>query len=156
MTIPAASASCRCSKRQAVGAPGYLFDTVAPLFRSFGLSYSSFELAAAPLGGSHRRGRMVTVSVPVRNTGRRAGDETVQVYVHQLVSSVTRPIKELKAFQRVALAPGESKTLTFSLTPEAFRMWNATMRRVVEPGAFDIMVGPNSMDLQIVPLNIGG
>ena len=76
--------------------------------------------------------------------------------MHQLVGSVTRPIKELKAFQRVTLAPGESKTLTFSLTPEAFRMWNASMQRVVEPGAFDIMVGPNSVDLQTIRLTIGG
>ena len=94
--------------------------------------------------------------VPVRNTGTRAGDETVQVYVHQLVSSVTRPIKELKAFQRVTLAPGESKTLTFSLAAEAFRMWNIAMRRVVGPQHLDIMVGPNSVDLQTVRLNIGG
>ncbi|MGO9949975.1 MAG: glycoside hydrolase family 3 N-terminal domain-containing protein [Steroidobacteraceae bacterium] len=137
---------------------GYLFDTVAPLFPfGYGLSYTSFEVGMPRLSAD-RIGMdgSVTVSVPVRNTGTRPGDETVQVYVHQLVSSVTRPIKELKAFQRVTLAPGESKTLTFSLTPEAFRMWNATMRRVVEPGAFEIMVGPNSMDLQTVRLNIGG
>jgi beta-glucosidase len=98
----------------------------------------------------------VTVSVPVRNTGARTGDETVQLYVHQMVSSVTRPIKELKAFRRITLGPGESKTLTFVLTPEAFRMWNVSMQRVVEPGAFEIMVGPNSVDLKTVLLTIGG
>ena len=92
----------------------------------------------------------MTVSVPVRNTGARAGDETVQVYVHQLVSSVTRPIKELKAFQRVTLAPGESKTLTFITDPGSVSHVEHAMQRVVEPGAFDIMVGPNSMDLQTV------
>ncbi len=136
---------------------GYLFDTVAPLFPfGYGLSYTSFEVGMPRLSAD-RIGvdGSVTVSVPVRNTGTRAGDETVQIYVHQLVSSVTRPIKELKAFQRVTLAPGESKTLTFALTREAFRMWNIAMRRVVEPGAFDILVGPNSMDLQTVRLNIG-
>jgi beta-glucosidase len=98
----------------------------------------------------------VTVSVEVRNTGARAGDETVQVYVHQQVGSVTRPIKELKAFQRVTLAPHESKTVSFVLTPEAFRMWNVDMKRVVEAGAFDIMVGDNSVDLKTTVLNIGG
>ena len=95
------------------------------------------------------------MTVPVRNSGSRAGDETVQVYVHQQVSSVTRPIKELKAFERVTLTPGESKTLSFMLTPASFRLWNIAMRRVVEPGAFDIMAGPNSVDLKTTVLHIG-
>jgi beta-glucosidase len=137
---------------------GYLFDTVAPLFPfGFGLSYTSFEVGAPQLS-SDRIGidGSVTVTVPVRNTGSRAGDETVQVYVHQQVGSVTRPIKELKAFERVALAPGEAKSLSFTLTPASFRMWNIAMKRVVEPGAFDIMTGPNSTDLKTAVLHIGG
>jgi beta-glucosidase len=137
---------------------GYLFDTVAPLFPfGYGLSYTSFEVGAPRLS-SDRIGvdGSVTVTVPVRNTGVRAGDETVQVYVHQQVSSVTRPIKELKAFKRVTLAPGESKTLAFILTPASFRLWNIAMQRVVEPGAFDILVGPNSVDLKTAVLHIGG
>src|ERR1700722_598001 len=110
---------------------GYLFDTVEPLFPfGYGLSYTSFEIGAPRLS-QDRIGvnGSVTVSVLVRNTGTRAGDETLQIYVHQRVSSVTRPVKELKAFQRVTLAPGESKTVTFLLTPEAFRMWNVAMHR---------------------------
>jgi beta-glucosidase len=137
---------------------GYLFDTVAPLFPfGYGLSYTRFEVGAPQLS-SDRIGvdGSVTVTVPVRNTGSRAGDETVQVYVRQQVSSVTRPIKELKAFRRVTLAPGESKTLSFILTPASFRMWNIAMERVVEPGAFDIMAGPNSVDLKTTVLHIGG
>jgi beta-glucosidase len=136
---------------------GYLFDTVAPLYPfGYGLSYTSFEVGAPRLSADRIRvDGSVTVSVPVRNTGSRAGDETVQIYVHQLVSSVTRPIKELKAFERVTLGPGESRTLTFLLTPEAFRMWNVSMQRVVEPGAFEIMAGPNSVDLTTVRLSIG-
>jgi beta-glucosidase len=136
---------------------GYLFDTVAPLYPfGYGLSYTSFEVGA-PRVSADRIGvdGSVTVSVPVRNTGSRAGDETVQIYVHQRVSSVTRPIKELKAFERVTLSPGESKTLSFLLTPEAFRMWNVSMQRVVEPGVFEIMAGPNSVDLKTVELTIG-
>jgi beta-glucosidase len=136
---------------------GYLFDTVAPLYPfGYGLSYTSFEVGA-PRVSADRIGvdGSVTVSVPVRNTGSRAGDETVQIYVHQLVSSVTRPIKELKAFERVTLSPGESRTLSFLLTPEAFRMWNVSMQRVVEPGVFEIMAGPNSVDLKTVELTIG-
>ena len=137
---------------------GYLFDSVEPLYPfGFGLSYTSFEIGAPRLSSDRIAGNgSVTVSVPVRNTGARAGDETVQIYVHQLLSSVTRPIKELKAFERITLNPGESKTVTFVLTSEAFRMWNASMQRVVEPGAFEIMAGPNSVDLKTALLNIGG
>jgi beta-glucosidase len=137
---------------------GYLFDSVEPLYPfGFGLSYTSFEIGAPRLSSDRIAANgSVTVSVPVRNTGARAGDETVQVYVHQLLSSVTRPIKELKAFERITLNPGESKTVTFVLTSEAFRMWNASMQRVVEPGAFEIMAGPDSVDLKTVLLNIGG
>jgi beta-glucosidase len=90
----------------------------------------------------------------VRNTSARAGDETVQVYVHDLVSSVTRPIKELKAFRRVTLAAGESRNVSFTLTPEAFRMWNDKMVRVVEPGDFEIMTGPDSAHLKSVTLTV--
>jgi beta-glucosidase len=137
---------------------GYLFDSVAPLYPfGYGLSYTSFEVGVPHLSSDRiATDGSVSVTVPVRNTGLRAGDETVQVYVHQQVGSVTRPIKELKAFRRVTLAPGETKTLSFSLGPESFRMWNIAMRRVVEPGDFDIMVGPNSVDLKAVVLHIGG
>ena len=137
---------------------GYLFDTVAPLYPfGWGLSYTSFDVGPPHLSSdSIRPDGSVTVTVEVRNTGARTGDETVQLYVHQQVGSVTRPIKELKAFQRVTLAPHESKTVSFVLTPEAFRMWNIDMHRVVEAGAFDIMVGDNSVDLKTAVLKIGG
>ncbi len=136
---------------------GYLFDTTAPLYPfGWGLSYTRFEIGAPQLSSDHIGiDSSVTVSVPVRNTGGRAGDETVQLYVHQLVGSVTRPVKELKGFERVSIAAGETKTVTFTLTPESFRMWNIDMRRVVEPGAFEIMVGPNSVDLKTTLLHIG-
>ena len=98
----------------------------------------------------------VTVSVDVKNTGTRAGDQVVQLYLHQQIASVTRPVKELKGFQRVTLAPGEQKTLTFTVGSEALRMYNQAMRRVVEPGAFDIMVGPNSQDLKTAVLTVAG
>jgi beta-glucosidase len=135
---------------------GYLFDTVTPLFPfGYGLSYTTFEVGAPQLSSAHISvDGSVTVSIPVRNTGSRAGDETVQIYVHQQVSSVTRPIKELKAFKRVTLAPGESQTVSFILTPASFRFWNIAMRPVVEPGAFDIMAGPNSVELKTAVLHI--
>jgi beta-glucosidase len=136
---------------------GYLFDTTAPLFPfGYGLSYTTFEIGTPQLSSDHIGvDGSVTVSVPVRNIGSRAGDQTVQLYVHQLVGSVTRPIKELKAFERVNIAAGETKTVTFTLTPETFRMWNIDMHRVVEPGAFEVMVGPNSVDLKTTTLHIG-
>jgi beta-glucosidase len=136
---------------------GYLFDSVDPLFPfGYGLSYTSFEIGTPSLSADHIGiDGSVTVSVRVRNSGARAGDETVQLYVHQLVGSVTRPIKELKAFERIALAAGESKTVSFTLTPETFRMWNVAMQRVVEPGSFEVMVGPNSVDLKTALLHVG-
>jgi beta-glucosidase len=135
---------------------GYLFDTAEPLFPfGFGLSYTTFELSAPRLSRDEiTLDGTVEVSVDVTNTGDRAGDEVVQLYVRDLVSSVTRPTKELKGFERVALEPGASTTVTFTLGPEAFQFWNADMQRVVEPGAFEIMTGPNSAELQTAGLRV--
>jgi beta-glucosidase len=135
---------------------GYLFDTTAPLYPfGFGLSYTTFELSPPRLSAS-RMGAAgsVQVSVDVRNTGSRAGDETVQLYVRDRVSSVTRPVKELKGFQRVTLQPGEQRTVTLSLPAAALSLWNADMKRVVEPGEFDIMTGPDSVNLKSVLLTV--
>ena len=124
---------------------GYLFDEKAPLYPfGFGMSYSTFELGAPTLSSATIAANgTVTVTVPVKNTSDRAGDETVQIYVRDKVSSVTRSVKDLKAFKRVTLAASESKNVIFTLTPEAFQMWNDKMQRVVEPGEFDIMAGPD-------------
>jgi len=135
---------------------GYLFDTTKPLFPfGFGLSYTTFEIGAPRLSATRiNPDQTVTVSVEVRNTGKVAGDEVVQLYLHDVVSSVTRPIEELKGFRRVTLAPGESKSVQFTLDREAFALWNQEMKRVVEPGAFEIMVGPNSVDLKTATLEV--
>ena len=100
------------------------------------------------------RAGSVTVEVDVANVGPRAGDEVVQLYVHDRVASVTQPIKALKGFERVTLKPGERRTLRFTLGPDAFSLWNLDMREVVEPGDFDILVGANSRDLQSALLTI--
>ncbi len=135
---------------------GYLFDTTDPLFPfGFGLSYSTFDIGAPQLSArSIPTSGSVTVTVPVRNTSNRTGDETVQIYVHDLVSSVTRPIKELKAFRRITLKPGESRIVSFTLGREAFQMWNDKMKRVVEPGDFEIMAGNSSVSLKTVTLTV--
>jgi beta-glucosidase len=90
----------------------------------------------------------------VTNTGKRAGDEIVQLYIHDLVSSVTRPIKELKDFRRISLAPSETKKIEFVITPDKLWFYNMQMKRVVEPGSFDIMVGPSSVTYQTVKLEV--
>jgi beta-glucosidase len=87
------------------------------------------------------------VTVEVTNTGARAGDEVVQLYIRDKVSSVTRPVKELRGFERVTLAPGERKTVRFRLGPEALRLTDESMARVVEPGVFEVMVGTSSAGL---------
>jgi beta-glucosidase len=135
---------------------GYLFDTTEPLYPfGHGLSYSTFDIGAPTLSASKiKTTGSVNVTVPIRNTGARAGDETIQIYVRDLVSSVTRPIKELKAFRRITLAAGESRNVSFTLTPEAFWMWNDKMERVVEPGDFEIMAGPDSVKLKSVTLKV--
>lgn len=135
---------------------GYLFETGKPLFPfGWGLSYTSFSISDPKLSATTIATRgTVTVSVEVRNTGVRTGDETVQLYVHQKVGSVTRPVKLLKAFKRVTLNSGETRTISFVLNSHSFEMWNDTMQRVVEPGEFEIMVGPNSVDLKTALLKI--
>ncbi|MBB6250804.1 glycoside hydrolase family 3 N-terminal domain-containing protein [Nitrospirillum iridis] len=135
---------------------GYLFDTTDPLFPfGYGLSYTTFDVAAPRLSATTiPKDGKVTVAVEVKNTGSRAGDEVVQLYLHQQVASVTRPVKELKGFQRLTLAPGEARTVTFTVDAQALALWNQEMKRVVEPGAFDIMVGDNSVDLKTAVLTV--
>ena len=120
-----------------------------------GLSYTTFALTnlkvESPVIGVAGRTK---VTVDVKNTGARAGDEVVQLYVHDLVSSVTRPVKELRGFERVTLKPGESKTVTFVLGPAELSLIDRRMQRVVEPGRFDIMVGTNSTTLTTATLDV--
>jgi beta-glucosidase len=135
---------------------GYLFDTVEPLYPfGWGLSYTTFQLGAPQLSaGSIKAGRGVTVTVPVTNTGERAGDEVVQVYLRDDISSVTRPVKELVGFSRVTLKPGETRNVAITIEPRAFMLWNADMKQVIEPGTFTIMTGANSAELQSVALTV--
>jgi beta-glucosidase len=135
---------------------GYLFDSKDPLFPfGFGLSYTHFEIGSPRLSAPRiQADQSVTVLVDVTNTGKVAGDEVVQLYLRQLVSSVTRPVKELKGFRRVTLAPNQSTTVQFTLDRTAFALWDENMKHIVEPGTFNVMVGPNSVDLKTVALEI--
>jgi beta-glucosidase len=135
---------------------GYLFDTTKPLYPfGYGLSYTSFNIGTPRFADSRiRKDQTARVHVDVTNTGRRIGDEVVQLYVRDDEASVTRPVLELKGFQRVTLRPGERRTLTFALKPEDLSLWNLQMQRVVEPGTFTISAGPNSVDLKSAKLTV--
>ncbi|MBN2371728.1 MAG: CIA30 family protein [Vicinamibacteria bacterium] len=136
----------------------YAFSTRQPLYPfGFGLSYTAFrfdnlrvEPARIAAGGT------AMVSVEVTNTGAREGDEVAQLYVHQKLASVTRPVMLLKGFERITLKPGEKKTVTFRVTPEMLSMLDLDIRRVVEPGVFELMVGPSSAQTTKVTLAVTG
>ncbi len=135
---------------------GYLDGTTGPLFPfGHGLSYTRFEISAPrPARTTIRPDETVRVEVDVRNVGDRPGDEVVQLYIRDEVSSVTRPVLELKGFRRVSLAPGESRTVAFDVGPEQLRFYNAEMVRVVEPGDFTLFSGPSSAVLKPATLTV--
>jgi beta-glucosidase len=120
-----------------------------PLFPfGYGLSYTEFKITNLQLSArSILPAGKITVTVDVENTGKRTGDEVVQLYIRDVAASVTRPVKELKGFQRVTLQAGEKKRVEFVLTAAELGFWNREMRFAVEPGEFKVMVGPNSEDL---------
>lgn len=139
---------------------GYLFDSADPLFAfGFGLSYTSFRFASPRLERTEIGiGESTRVLVDVTNTGARRGDEVVQLYIRDVVSSVTRPVKELKGFKRVTLEPGETARVGFEITPELLAFYDIDMLFRVEPGEFRLMVGSSSRDadLQTMTLSVRG
>jgi beta-glucosidase len=134
----------------------YLFDSTKPLFPfGHGLSYTTFSysdptLAPAKIAPDGK----TTVSVEVANTGKLAGDEVVQLYIRAEVSRATRPVMELKGFRRVALAPGEKRTVTFEVGPEELSYHGPDMKRVVESDRFRVMVGASSDEVKSVALEV--
>lgn len=137
---------------------GYTLSTTAPLFPfGYGLSYTTFaysnlKITKSKIGANEE----TTVTVDIKNTGKLRGDEVAQMYLRDEISSVTRPFKELKDFARVSLNPGETKTIAFKITPDKLSFYNREMKRVVEPGTFQIMVGGNSVDLINATLEVVG
>jgi beta-glucosidase len=129
----------------------YITGEAKPLFPfGYGLSYTTFEYSN--LKFSHENPSIsdnITVSVDVTNTGETDGTDVVQLYVNDLVSSVTTPVKQLKGFARVFVKAGETQTVAMTLTPEHFSLINKDMLRMVEPGAFDIMIGSSSSDIKL-------
>ncbi len=134
----------------------YLDSPVTPLFPfGYGLSYTTFAYGPMKLSSAAMApDGSVVVSVPVANNGSRAAAEVVQLYVRDLVASMSRPVKELKHFERVELQPGETKTVSFTITPADLSFYNSNLEFVLEPGEFDIMVGPSSAEVQTARLTV--
>jgi beta-glucosidase len=137
---------------------GYLFESTRPLFPfGHGLSYTTFAYSAPAVSPARiPPGGRATVSVEVTNTGGRAGDEVVQLYVRAEVSRATRPVMELKGFRRITLAAGERRTVTFEVGHEQLSYHGPDMKRVVEPGRFQVMVGGSSAAVKSVGLDVAG
>jgi beta-glucosidase len=135
---------------------GYLFEDINPLFPfGFGLSYTTFKFDNLRLEKSIiRHYESTQVLVDVTNTGKYAGQEVVQMYIRDEVSSVTRPVKELKGFRKISLAPGEMKTVELKITPESLSFTNVDKKLVVEPGDFTIMVGNSSRDVDLIKTSL--
>lgn len=125
----------------------------------YGLSYTTFAYGDLQLSASKANissseatawngNANITATIMVKNTGSRDADEVVQLYIRDLVASISRPVKELKGFQRIHLAAGESKQVSFEITPDMLKLYNAELKHVIEKGDFQIMVGGNSRDVK--------
>ena len=130
---------------------GYVDMPATPLWEfGYGLSYTRFEYSdlritpqqIQPDGQVHIRAR-------VKNTGQRSGDEVAQLYLNDVLSSVSRPVQELRGFRKVSLQPGEEKEIAFTLTSDDLSLLDQNMDRVVEPGTFEVMIGASSKDIRL-------
>ena len=121
-----------------------------PLFPfGYGLSYTSFEYSPLTLSSNTMNASgSIQAQVSVTNTGNREGAEVVQLYIRDMVGSIARPVQELKGFERITLKPGESRLVTFTIDAELLKFYNKDLNYVCEPGDFEVMVGPNSRDVQ--------
>lgn len=133
----------------------YLDVSNDPLYPfGFGLSYTSFSYSDIKLSSVSLKGNQtLTATVTVTNTGRRDGREVVQLYIRDIAGSITRPVKELKGFQKIDLKAGESKTVSFSITPDDLKFYNYDLKYDWEPGEFQIMIGCNSKEVKMAKVN---
>ncbi len=134
----------------------YLDVTNEPLYPfGFGLSYTTFAYSDISLSQSSMDMQgMITASVDVSNTGLLPGGEVVQLYIRDLVGSTTRPVKELKGFERIYLQPGQTRTVTFKIAPEMLKFYNYDLQYVIEPGDFQVMIGSNSRDVKTAAFTV--
>ena len=121
----------------------------------YGLSYTTFDYGDIHLSSDKMASDgSIKASITVKNSGSRDGDEVVQLYIHDQVAGISRPVKELKGFQRVHLTAGESKEITFDITPDLLKYYNSNLDSVLESGTFDLMIGPNSSTLKSVTFTV--
>ncbi len=132
------------------GIRGYIDMESSPLYEfGYGLSYTRFEYSDLRIEPRQvRPAGEVRVFIQVKNTGEMAGQEVVQLYLNDVIASVSRPVKMLRGFQKVALQPGESKPVEFILTPDDLSLLDRSLTRVVEPGKFEVMVGSSSESIR--------
>ena len=154
------------NKRFAKYASNYLDVSNGPLFPfGYGLSYTTFDYSDMRLSSNQasvanaesdtwKDGKEITATVTVKNTGNRDADEIVQLYICDKVASISRPVKELKGFERIHLNAGESKEVTFKITPEMLKFYNADLKHIIESGDFDIMIGTNSRDVKTAKFTV--
>ncbi|TCO28697.1 beta-glucosidase [Pedobacter psychrotolerans] len=128
----------------------YLDVSNDPLYPfGFGLSYTTFNYSDVKLSANTlTKGKSITASVTLSNTGKYVGKEVVQLYIRDLVGSITRPVKELKGFQKVSLKAGESKTISFNISENDLKFYNSELKFVAEPGDFQVFIGTNSRDVK--------
>lgn len=154
------------NKKFAKYASNYLDVRNGALFPfGYGLSYTTFDYSNFKLSSNKANianeqssewsnGQEITATVTVKNTGSRDADEIVQLYICDRIASISRPIKELKGFERIHLNAGESKDVTFTITPEMLKFYNSELKHIIESGDFDIMIGPNSRDVKTAKLTV--
>lgn len=129
----------------------YIDEANSPLYPfGFGLSYTTFCYGDIVLSDTlvNGEGKHITASITITNTGKYRGEETVQLYINDPVASISRPVKELKGFHKICLSPGESKTVTFTITPEELKFYNSNLIYDWESGQFNIYIGTNSEDVK--------
>ena len=133
----------------------YLDVPNSPLYPfGYGLSYTTFSYGDVSVSSANPKGNQsITATAKITNTGKYAGEETVQLYISDPVASVTRSVKDLKGFKKIMLQPGESKDITFTITPEDLKFYNTALQHVWEPGEFIIQIGTNSQDVKSVKIN---
>jgi beta-glucosidase len=129
----------------------YIDGSADPLYEfGYGLSYTTFAFSNLIIAPEKIHARdEVTVSADITNTGEKPGDAVAQLYVNDVLATVTRPVKELKDFRRLYLEPGEKKTVTFHLQADSLAFYNKKMKRKVEPGVFKVMIGNSSADIRL-------
>ena len=115
----------------------------------FGLSYTTFDYGAPVLSDTILTAdKSINVSIDITNSGKRYGSEVVQMYIRDVVGSISRPMKELKGFEKINLAPGETKQVTFTIDDALLKFYNSQLEYITELGAFEVMIGPNSSETQ--------